>query len=117
MFQYIFDDMSEEEGEPLKITESGNGFKMHITLDSHQSNVKFHRNNEHFVIGLSQGDDFMRMIDNGIHADIGHHTTIRVTPTQLTGTKRFNDLTIKERGCRHKTEMEEESYNSSSFFK
>ena len=112
-FQNIFGPEESDTSQPLKITEAGKSFQMHITLDSHTSRNEFKKSDGEFYIGISQGRDFMRMTNNGIRAKIGHHTAIKISPSLTTGTKRFLELPLHERQCRLLEEVE----NTISFFK
>ena len=104
MFQSIFS-FGNVEQEGVKIENTGKVYQMHITLDSHKSEINYERKMEHFILAINQRDDYMSTLDNGISLKNGYHTHVRLTPKKVTSTKRFDGLPIENRKCQQKKEI------------
>ena len=113
IFKTVFGMESANITDPVKLRNVGNVYKMHITLDSHQSKLGFEKSEGSFSISLNARNEYMKSIDEEIKISLGYHTSIRVTPKQFKSTDSFKKLSLEKRGCQY----EHETNNNLRLFK
>ena len=73
---------------------------MHMTLDSHSTRQIGLTAGGSFTIGITHKDNYMGIIDSGIFAEPGSHTIVKITPSKVESTERFDKMLPEERECR-----------------
>ena len=90
--------------ENVKIDSTSKSYVMHITLDSHSSKNIDKSIKGVFTLSVNQKNDYMSVIDTGTSIEPGTQTLIRITPSEITSTKRFDSMPIEDRECLFKSE-------------
>ena len=94
MFQTVFaEDL--QPAEAVYIENTAKAYSMQIILDSHSSKVIDKSSTGAFTIGINQNDDYMSLIDSGATIETGLHTLIKVTPSEVDSTTRFDEMRFR----------------------
>ena len=112
IFKSVFDIDLGKRLSQFKVGGTGQLHQMHVTLDSHLR--KGYDTKGDFVLSINQNEDFMSVVDSGITIKPGFHTLIKMKPSKIDTTMRFEKIPQSDRDCRFR---DEHSNRNASLFK